>query len=137
MLISLRQLAAEGDLLDSELTGMPHTPEDRVDYALVDRWKMPRLEQAAQRFLDRADSARRDAYERFCREHQSWLGPFTFFMALKERLGHQAAEAGYWGATWNTYWDADIAKREPETLQPARSTAAAAHRAPGAAVLLF
>ena len=137
MLISLRQLAAEGDLLDSELAGMPRTPEDRVDYALVDRWKMPRLEQAAQRFLDRADSARRDAYERFCREHQSWLGPFTFFMALKSTLATRQRKLDTGAPPGTPIGTPILPSVNRKLCSIARSTATAAHRAPGAAVLLL
>ncbi len=117
LLVSLERLVQEGDLLQGELADAPRTPPDRVDYSLVERWKVPRLEQAAGRLLAAGSTPRRESYEQFCQAHRSWLEPFALFMALKEHFGRRAAQEGYWGATWNTYWDIDIRLREEAALE--------------------
>ena len=38
-------------------------------------------------------------------------------MAIKEEFDRRAAAERYWGASWNVYWDKDIAQREPAALE--------------------
>ncbi len=117
LLISLGQLVQVGDLRDDELAP-PFAPEaEAVDYDVLTAWKIPRLEKAAEQFLKYGSPERREAYERFCHEQGEWLDDYALFMALKEHFDCRAAAEDYWGATWNTYWDQDIAFREPAAMQ--------------------
>ncbi len=118
LLISLGQLVEQGDLRSSDLANAPFaTNQPAVDYAALEAWKTPVLQLAAQRFLSSASAQRRAAYDDFCAQHAGWIDAYGLFMALKEHFDRKAAAEGYWGATWNTYWDKDIALREPAAVQ--------------------
>jgi 4-alpha-glucanotransferase len=117
LLISLNQLVHAGDLQADETAGMAHTDPHRVDYETVRSWKMPRLELAAQRFLQTASGERKRGFEEFCQRHACWLDDYVLFMAIKEEFDRRAAVERYWGASWNVYWDKDVARREPAALE--------------------
>jgi 4-alpha-glucanotransferase len=78
---------------------------------------MPRLERAARRFLQQASVARRQAFDEFCARHADWLDDYALFMALKEEFDRRAAAQRFWGASWNAYWDKEVAHREPAALE--------------------
>ncbi len=114
LLISLGQLVEQGVLRSTDLPPFPVVVEpEYVDYTLLEAWKTPILERAAQRFLANATPQRIAAYEDFCAQHAIWIDAYGLFMAVKEFFERKAAAEGYWGATWNRYWDKDIALREP------------------------
>ncbi|MHB8862003.1 MAG: 4-alpha-glucanotransferase [Pirellulaceae bacterium] len=117
MLISLNQLVHAGDLLNDETTGMAQADPSQVDYETVRDWKLPRLEQAARRFLRHASGERRQRFDEFCERHADWLDDYVLFMAIKEEFDRRAVAERVWGASWNTYWDKDIARREPSALE--------------------
>lgn len=114
LLISLGKLAEQGDL-DTQALPASAVGDDHqlIDYGALTAWKYPRLEAAARRFLRQASPERRTAYEEFCHRHGSWLDAYGLFMAVKDHFDAQALATGHWGATWNRYWDKDIARREP------------------------
>ena len=116
LLISLNQLVHAGDLLPDETTGLADLDSNQVDYDRVTTWKMARLELAARRFLQQAPPARRRAFDEFCIRHAGWLNDYALFMSAKEEFDRRAAEEQFWGASWNVYWDRDLAHREPEAL---------------------
>ena len=122
LLISLGQLTRNGDLQPSDLAPpfAPNAPA--VDYDVLSAWKLPRLEKAARHLLQQGGGKRRDDFERFCSQHRFWLEDYALFMALKEYFDQRAAEEGYWGATWNTYWDEDIALRDEAVMERWRAT---------------
>ncbi len=114
LLISLERLVEQGDLRSSDFaSALPSIDSTHVDYAELETWKLPVLETAAQHFLLHADSERKAAYATFCTRHSNWIDAYGLFMAVKEHFDRQAAAEGYWGATWNRYWDKDIAMRNP------------------------
>jgi 4-alpha-glucanotransferase len=117
LLISLSQLVRAGDLDAEDTGGMPHTDPCLVDYETLGPWKMPRLEKAARKFLQTAAGPRQRGFEEFCHRHASWLDDYVLFMAIKEEFDRRAAAERYWGASWNAYWDKDIALREPAAIK--------------------
>jgi 4-alpha-glucanotransferase len=117
LLISLGQLAHQGVLAWDDVAGWVDESPERVDYSRVRSWKTPRLEHAARQLLNHVGGARRRRYEEFCQRHASWLDDYALFMSVKAHFDRLAADEGYWGATWNTYWDKDIAFREPSAMQ--------------------
>ncbi|NLX53685.1 MAG: 4-alpha-glucanotransferase [Planctomycetaceae bacterium] len=117
LLISLSQLMRAGDLAAADTSGMPSSDPCRVDFPQLVPWKMARLENAARTFLASANSSRRHRFEEFCQCHAEWLDDYALFMAIKEVFDQRAAAAGYWGSSWNRYWDKDIALREPQALE--------------------
>ncbi|MBN1993516.1 MAG: 4-alpha-glucanotransferase [Anaerolineae bacterium] len=116
LLISLDRLATSGDLVEADLAGKPDFLLDQVDYGRVIQWKTPLLEKAARNFLSYAAAERRNDFDAFCAEHSGWLDDFALFMVVKDHFDQKAREAGVFGAMWNTYWDKDIALRQPRAM---------------------
>lgn len=105
LLISLDRLVEDGWL---EAPAFPEEDSDkhRIDFARVTAWKMGELETAALHFRQKATTAQRDAFVRFCSTNAAWLDDYALFTALKLRNPAQ---------TW-TAWDADIRDRDPHTM---------------------
>ncbi len=116
-LISLNQLVQAGDLSPADLQGVPGTDESQVDFATLGPWKAQRLEQAARRFLQTATGDRRRRFEEFRHGQACWLDDYVLFMAIKEEYDRRAAAEQHWDASWNRYWDKEIAQREPAALR--------------------
>lgn len=104
LLINLEDLEAEGDILPADLRR--DLPADRVDYGLVDAYKIELLHRAAERFLGGGVAHRREEFEQFCRT-TPWLHDFALFMALKRQ---------YNGRKWCD-WPKGIAGRDPGALE--------------------
>jgi 4-alpha-glucanotransferase len=117
LLISLSQLARAGDLNADDLTDLPDLDPCQVDYTALEPWKMLHLERAARQFLRSATGQRRQAFDEFCQRHADWLDDYVLFMAIKEEFDRRALEEHHWGASWNVYWDKDIALREPAAVR--------------------
>lgn len=117
LLIDLEQLRQKGDLRGDDLTGASSRPVNSVNFGAVIPWKIPLLHRAARRFLKSANRRRRADYHGFCSTHAAWIDDFALFMAIKEEFDARADAEGVWGATWNSYWDKDIALREPRSVR--------------------
>lgn len=107
-LISPELLADEGLLETQELDSHPPFTQGKVDYQMVESWKIPLLKKAAVRFLQGTGN---DAFTVFCRQNASWLEDYALFMVLYEK---------YHDARWHTLWDKDVAWREGKALQKVR-----------------
>lgn len=107
LLISLQQLVDDGFLEQADLGNAPIFAENRIDYELVTKFKMPLLRKSFQVFSRRAGFADRRRFERFCRRNASWLDDYALFMALREAHGL---------APWNT-WEENIRRRQRECLE--------------------
>ncbi len=106
LLIGLDDLVEEGDVDPADLAQVPDFPVDRVDFGPVITFKTAILRRAARVFREKADNARRAAFDRFCRQNADWLDDFALFMALKDAHG---------GAVWNT-WERGLVTRQPEVM---------------------
>ncbi|HHT81007.1 MAG TPA: 4-alpha-glucanotransferase [Spirochaetales bacterium] len=93
LLLSLSLLAKEGYLSNEQVDSPPPFPKDRVDYSLVEAWKMPLLKIAAGNFLDQGDQ--KDEFSDFCDRNQFWLDDYALFMILYEH---------YNDARWFSVW---------------------------------
>ncbi len=126
LLVDLQLLVEHGDLLTEDLTGRDLSGsgfeegnfEDvaEIDFGPLIQWKTAVLQTAAERFLASASKARRQQFDSFCSKHQKWLDPFALFMSIKQHYDRQAEVEGFWGTTWNRYWDEAIATRQPDEL---------------------
>ncbi|ELR96595.1 4-alpha-glucanotransferase [Gloeocapsa sp. PCC 73106] len=111
LLISLEKLQAEGLLTKEDLSNIPEFPEDKVDYELVIQTKTPLLKKACREFqIQEGDNYLKREFEQFCLEHQSWLGEYTLFMAIKESQG---------GVSWSD-WEKPLAMRSPVAIDKAK-----------------
>ena len=110
LLISLERLAEHGWIDSSRLDGLPGSTGP-VDYDLVHKDKLPLLMEAARKFLDSASGAARSRFERFQAKNEWWLEDFVLYDALRDRYSKQS---------WNA-WSQELARREAEALQTART----------------
>jgi len=110
LLVDLQELHAQGWLRAEELEPVAALSEQRVDYAVVQPYRMQRLAWAAQRFaaLPTADE-RRAQFAAFCAAHAGWLDDYALFMALSE-----AHEFCIW-----PQWPEALRRREPPALAAA------------------
>ncbi|HET6962935.1 MAG TPA: 4-alpha-glucanotransferase, partial [Terriglobia bacterium] len=107
LLISPESLAQEGLLSSEDLSDVPNFPAAQVDYGEVIHFKLPLLRKAFERFQSGSVPLAGNAFERFCKQHATWLDDYALFMAIKDAHG---------GNAWNQ-WDSAIALREPESLE--------------------
>lgn len=106
LLISLEQLVAEGLIQPEELTPLPDSHPDRVDFERVIAHKYQFLQLAFERFQTSLTGEQKTNFDRFCQEQAWWLDDFVLFMALL---------AVNDGKSWN-HWEPAIARREPAAL---------------------
>jgi 4-alpha-glucanotransferase len=116
LLINLDKLVEAGDLAPADLGEIPAFPIDQIDFGWVIYWKTPLLEKAARNFLARASAQRQAAFATFCTEQVGWLDDFALFMSVKQHFDAKAQAADVFGAMWSSYWDKDIALRQPAVL---------------------
>jgi 4-alpha-glucanotransferase len=108
-LISPELLARDG-LLRHEDIGGRSFPNDRVEYAAVEPFKLDLVRRAWANFRDGRASHLRDAHDGFLHEKRSWVGEYALFVAIKEARG---------GQPWYD-WPAELRHREPAALAAAR-----------------
>jgi len=118
-LISLEELVQMGLLERQVLDEAPDFPRAQVDFGAIYTWKLPVLRQAADSFDARATPDQKTEFAHFCTAQASWLDDFALFMALKD---------AHTGAAWNQ-WPLELRSRQPQALQAAIATHAAAMHA--------
>ena len=110
LLIDLQELQQQGWLNADELEPVPGLRPERVDFGVVQPYRMQRLAWAAQRFAALLPSdARHLDFVAFCDRHASWLDDYSLFMALSEAHGP---------ALWSD-WPDPLRRREPAALAAA------------------
>jgi len=108
LLIDLKMLAAAGLLDRDDIAAPPFSP-DRVDYAAVRAFKLPRLDKAAARLVENPGHGFYVGLKRF-RADNPWVEDFALFMALRRHH----ANAPWWD------WEPALRDRHPEALEQAR-----------------
>lgn len=103
LLIDLGAIAEEGDIPGADIQVV--LPDDRVDFARVEQYKMKVLQRAAAKFLSGAAQSRMDDFRQFC-DAASWLHDYALFMAIRGACH---------GKSWYS-WPEDIARRKPGAL---------------------
>ncbi|HAM35727.1 MAG TPA: 4-alpha-glucanotransferase [Elusimicrobia bacterium] len=109
LLLNLDVLIEEGYLGKDDVRAM-NVPEDIVDFASAERFKLPLLLKAYESFSSRASSAARASLEAFRERNADWLEDYALFCALRQT--HD-------GAAW-TQWDEELRLRQPKALAGAR-----------------
>ena len=77
-----------------------------VDYGIAFESKMPLVEEAAANFLDHADDAARQKFQKFCQDNISWLTDYAMFTVLRRGFGY---------ASWHS-WPEEFCLRKSDTL---------------------
>ncbi len=108
LLISPDLLCEDGLLRKAEVSRVPASDADAVDYDKAAAYKNKLLNAAFARFKDRPRSA---DYEEFVREHRAWLEPFAAFVALRRRFR---------GRLWSD-WPMALRDRKAGALETAKN----------------
>jgi len=109
MLIDLAELAQHGWLTAADLVPHPDFSAERVDYALLQPYRMARLRRAALAFFAARDTHQHAQYQQFCDQESHWLPDYALFMALGQREQWR---------NWNE-WPAELAHRDAHALRAA------------------
>ncbi|MGA8148988.1 MAG: 4-alpha-glucanotransferase [Gallionellaceae bacterium] len=107
LLIDLAELASQGWLSDEDLQPHPEFRADRVDYALIQPFRIERLRRAAARFFAGQYDNMHRAYTEFCADESKWLDDFALFMTISERENWRE---------WN-HWPRELVHREAQALR--------------------
>lgn len=110
LFISLEVLVAQGWLDAQCLHGLPGR-DGPADFEGAVRHKLPLLEQAATRFVARAEGDLRRRFDRFCEENSYWLEAYVSFSVLRTM---------YEGASWSE-WPQEYLQRDPQTMEKFRA----------------
>jgi 4-alpha-glucanotransferase len=108
MLIAPERLLRDGLLDADDVADVPRFDDDRVEFHLVEPYKMSLLRTAWRRFEEHASDELRDAFRAFvdADEQHEWLRDYALYMTLKERAG---------GLPW-WEWDARFIARDAKAL---------------------
>jgi 4-alpha-glucanotransferase len=109
LLVDLEALYKRGWLTAADMAPLPAFEDERIDFTAVIPWRMERLWRAAQAFWQHGTAGERNAFERFCATHASWLDDYALFMALVDAHG---------GTIW-TDWPPALAQRDSVALRDA------------------
>lgn len=104
-LISLRQLAAAGDLKKTDLPPA-HPQDDRVDFAHCRKVRTPLLQKAANNFFSSC-GVRLQLFEEFCQVQAGWLNDYSFYRAMRHAQGDKS---------WCD-WPTEVRDRQEAALQ--------------------
>ncbi|MGD1903705.1 MAG: 4-alpha-glucanotransferase [Geitlerinemataceae cyanobacterium] len=107
LLLDLDALCSQDLVTLEEIAYPPSFPFDRVDYELVNSYKLPLLRKAYERFQVSASDEQKQEFKAFCDRSATWLDDYSLFTALKQHFG----DLGWYG------WPEAIAKRDPNTLK--------------------
>lgn len=109
LFISPDLLIQDGFLSKNDTAIKPVFSKEEVDYSSVSKFKVSLLHLAFKNFIGQGRKEIKQAYDEFCRDHQSWLDDFALFVVIKEY-----AE----GKAWNE-WPAELKNRDKRALKEA------------------
>ncbi len=107
LLISPEKLVEDGFLNPADIKKPPPYPCDHVHFSRVIQYKRSLLGKSYERFKTHPPADHANQFLLFREKHASWLEDYALFMALKETHG---------GHAW-IKWEANLIKRDPQTLQ--------------------
>jgi 4-alpha-glucanotransferase len=112
LLLSPDRLVEQG-LLDREELELPTSAgEEKVDYPVATRRKLPWLRKAFERFEKIGSGGRQSDFDAFARAESFWLEDFSLFSALQESEGT---------SDW-TRWNHELRTRQPDAVSRARKS---------------
>lgn len=110
LLISPEQLVVDGLLTKEQCASVPSSSAERIDFEAVHKHKDKILPHAFAAFKQSSNSALRNLFVEFCRQHVAWLDDYALFRALKDEHG---------GVAWNE-WAPALVRRESAALEAAK-----------------
>ena len=111
LLIDLGELHQQGWLDSSDVAAVAGLHEQRVDFSLVQPYRLHRLRLAARRFFQLpSQDDRRQSFDAFCQRQQHWLDDYSLFMALNDVHA---------GQSW-CQWPEALVRRDVHALAGAR-----------------
>lgn len=112
LLIDLAELASQGWLSHEDLKPYPGFRTDRIDFTLIQPFRMERLRRAAMNFFANREDNVLWVYEEFCIAESVWLEDYALFMTIAERENWRE---------WDQ-WPKDMAHRDPQALLSIKMT---------------
>ncbi|HVZ18763.1 MAG TPA: 4-alpha-glucanotransferase, partial [Terriglobales bacterium] len=109
LLISLERLAEHGWIQSSRLASLS-SDCGPVNFAELERSKVPLLHEAAANFIANASADDRERFEKFSWLNGWWLEDYVLFETLRRHFDAHS---------WNE-WPRELAERKPEALENAR-----------------
>jgi 4-alpha-glucanotransferase len=109
LLIDLDDLRSHGWLNDDELALDENFNAQKINYSLVNKYRMRKLRMAARRFFSNQQVYHAE-FEVFCNEEKFWLDDYVLFMALGDKFADR---------NWS-HWEHGLAQRDATALQQAR-----------------
>lgn len=106
LLIDLNELRELGWLTEADLVPHADFNSHKVNYSLLQEFRMAKLRLAASRFFADMQHHHIAEFEAFCTVEQAWLEEYSLFMALADKFNWQD-----WG-----HWPSEFAHREPAAL---------------------
>ena len=123
LLVSPELLHRDGLLSRAELDSARLPENGRVDYGKVIRTKRSIVRLAARRLVDSRDAepGRGPAgFGAFRELNAGWLEDYALFVDIKEEYDGLARAAGVADSSWNAWWPAPLAQRDPAALRSRR-----------------
>lgn len=114
LLIDLHELVKYGWLDQNDLEPLAEFSAGRIDFALVQPFRMERLRRAAKNFFSLDNTIQNNAiqleYEEFCNDEKGWLEDYALFMAIAEHHNQQE---------WS-FWPTELVRRNDQALSRAK-----------------
>ena len=111
LLISPDRLVRDRYLTEDELSQLPRTSLDKVNYGKVIEYKRKLLAKAFERFNRTPDTKLQVDFLSFCQKNAFWLDDYALYRVLKGKHG---------GAAWNN-WAPELARGDKKALDSASS----------------
>lgn len=112
LLIDLAELGSRGWLSPDDLTPHPDFQPGRVDFTVLQPFRIERLRRAARKFFAGSHDEMHRSYAEFCIAEKEWLDDYALFMTISERENWRE---------WNL-WPRELVRREPKALSHIEQT---------------
>jgi 4-alpha-glucanotransferase len=114
LLIDLAELGSHGWLSTDDLTPHPDFQSGRVDFTVLQPFRIERLRRAARMFFAGSHDEMHRSYAEFCVAEKEWLADYALFMTISERESWR---------DWNL-WPGELVCREPKAISLIEQTCA-------------
>ena len=114
LLIDLAELGSHGWLSPEDLTPHPDFQSGRVDFTVIQPFRIERLRRAARNFFAGSHDEMHRSFAEFCAAEKEWLADYALFMTISERESWRE---------WNL-WPGELVRREPKAISLIEQTCA-------------